>query len=281
MKPQTRFSVGLSATALWRFNGLKIVGRVFHAIETPTILNRSFFGHKLFLDVSRSNVQKLLYLEGSRFIRERYLIADLVRPGDTVVDVGANIGYYALMFSSLVGARGQVLCFEPEPNNLIELRRNVSSNKLANVKVIEAAVGEKNGRSQISCGLNGMVCEDGNGDLEVDLITLDSVINNRIDFLKIDVEGYEGQVLAGARRLIEGHRPAMFVEVHPALLTAQYTVSDILNFAAQFYSKVELYETEEFGWADKVASRYFVSPIIKSITGDVALRKDIFWMLCK
>jgi len=283
MKPSARFTIGRSLAALWRFNGLTVAHRVFRPVETSTILERRFFDHNLYLDVVRTDTHRLLYLEGARFIQERYLIADLVRPGDTAIDVGANIGYYTLMLSSLVGPTGQVLCFEPEPDNLSELRRNVHLNKLANVKVIEAAVGETNGQCHLTRGINGMVCENGNSDLEVKIVALDSVIDLRIDLLKIDVEGYEGHVLAGAERLIREHRPAMFVEVHPTLLTNRYTVSNILNFASQFYEKIELYDVEESGLIAKVASRYFGKPIIRSIkdTADALSRSGNFWMVCR
>jgi FkbM family methyltransferase len=282
LKTSARFTIGRLLVGLWRFNGLKVAKRIFGSVNTSTILSRPFFGYRLFIEVARTDTHQLLYLEGARFILERRIISELLRAGDIVADVGANIGYYALMFSRLIGQSGEVICFEPEPDNLRELYRNLQRNQLTNVKVTESAVGDRNGECTFACGINGTVRENGEGDIVVKMVRLDSVIRHKIDFLKIDVEGYEGHVLAGGERLIREHRPVMFVEVHPSLLTPQYSVSDILSFAERFYSNVEICEVEESGFRAKVSSRYLGRPIIRR-TNDttVALsRKNIFWMIC-
>jgi FkbM family methyltransferase len=78
----------------------------------------------------------LLYLKGERFLEERCLFRNLVEPGMTVVDVGANIGYYMILFRELVGERGKVVCFEPYRENLKEIRRNRDKNNFGNVSVL-------------------------------------------------------------------------------------------------------------------------------------------------
>ncbi len=282
LKTLSRFTIGRLLVGLWRFKGLKVAKTIFNSVKTSTILSRPFFGYRLFIEVARTDTHRLLYLEGARFILERRIISELVRAGDQVADVGANIGYYALMFSRLTGKSGEITCFEPEPDNLRELYRNVQRNHLKNVKVNESAVGDSTGECTFARGLNGTVCENGGGDIVVKMVRLDSVIKHKIDFLKVDVEGYEGHVLAGAERLIREHRPVMFVEVHPSMLTPQYSVSDIFSFARKFYSNVEICEVRESGVRAKILSRYLGRPIIQR-TNDpsVALsRKNIFWMIC-
>src|SRR5438874_1437824 len=91
------------AAVVYRFNGLRIAKRAFARVPEGTVLRRRFFRQNLYLDVSRTDTHRLLYLEGERFVTERALIAELLKPGDRVVDVGANIGYYAIMFAMCVG----------------------------------------------------------------------------------------------------------------------------------------------------------------------------------
>src|SRR5712691_9204706 len=82
--------------SLWRFRTLPYSQALFAEAPCPYVLERSLFGFRLLVDASRSSAQRLLYLEGERFLLERPLLASLARPGSRVVDVGANIGYYML-----------------------------------------------------------------------------------------------------------------------------------------------------------------------------------------
>src|SRR5215831_18680612 len=125
----------------WRFHTLPASARAFAGAARPLVLSRRLFGCELQVDVSRSNVQRLLYLEGERFIAERRLVRRLLAPGMRVADVGANIGYYLLLIESAVGPGGRVTCCEPDPDNLCELRRNVAANEFRNVEVVAAAAG--------------------------------------------------------------------------------------------------------------------------------------------
>ncbi|MGH7925238.1 MAG: FkbM family methyltransferase [Candidatus Binatus sp.] len=147
-----------------------------------------------------------------------------VRPGDNVAEVGANIGLYALAFAGRVGAAGHVVAFEPDPVNASALEANVSVNGWHDrITVIKAAVGHSSGQvsfaaargveSRIDTGHN---CGDA---ITVPMVTLDDALRGRrIDVIKIDVEGFEQQVIQGARRVLteEHRRPrAILVEVHP------------------------------------------------------------------
>src|SRR5262249_15982394 len=145
---------------------------------------------------------------------ERFLLRRLLRPGLKVVDVGANIGYYALLTARFIGPEGSISCFEPEPDNVGELERNVERNRLGNVRVLPIAAGEADGEVSLHPGINGKVAVDGSGSLTVPMRRLDSVLSGPVNLIKIDVEGYEGHVLAGAERLLAAHRPLLFVEVH-------------------------------------------------------------------
>jgi len=177
---------------LCRLRTLKFAEWVFRDVKVETFLERSYYGFKIQLDVSRSSTQRLLFLEGERFVGERRLIQELVgRDARCVVDVGANIGYYMLMFERFMDGRGRILCFEPEPSNVLELRRNVERNSVRNVEVFGCAVGSWCGRVGLARGINGRVDEGCGGEIDVELVTLDSVVEGEIDLIKIEVEGYE------------------------------------------------------------------------------------------
>lgn len=243
---------------LWRFHTLAYADRLFAGVPGPALLERPLFGHRLQVDVARANPQRLLYLEGERFVAERGLVRSLLRPGMRIADVGANIGYYLLLFANGVGPGGTIHCFEPEPDNLAELRRNVAANGLTNVQVHPVAVGSADGAVALRPGLNGAVAETGGpGTLEVPLRRLDSVLTGGVDLLKIDVEGYEGHVLAGARELLRSHRPALFVEVHPGFLAPPFTVDQVLGLMELPGRSLELYEIAlQRGLTGKLAARY-------------------------
>ncbi|HET9210250.1 MAG TPA: FkbM family methyltransferase [Thermoanaerobaculia bacterium] len=283
-----RLHLGRLRAFLWRFHTLPLADRLFAGLEAPCVLERSLFGLRLRVDVARSNPQRLLYLEGERFMPERMIVRRLLRPGMRAVDVGANIGYYLLLIESLVGPRGSVACFEPEPENLRELRRNVERNRLENVRVLPAAVGAGDGRISMRTGINAAVAGEGGGDFTVPLTSLDSALEGPVDFVKIDVEGYEGHVLAGARRLLREHRPLLFVEIHPGFLAPPSTVDGILATLREIHPRIELLEIAPQGsFGEKVKARYLGRPVRRipdpgRLLADcrTGRREEPFWAVC-
>ncbi len=246
---QLRYRAASIQMSLLPFCGRRVANRLFSDVANPLVLKRTFGGLWLYLDVSRSIYHQLLYLEGERLVHERHLLRRLVSPGMRVVDVGANIGYYTLMFHRLVGPSGEVICIEPSPENLEELRRNVDGNHLANARIISCAVGETPGRVGFKAGINGGVVRDGEGAYTADVQTLDSLVAERVDFVKIDVDGYEGHVLKGARELLARDRPILFLEFHPELVGRHGTSFDeVLELLSGVYSSIEFFETCRRGW---------------------------------
>jgi FkbM family methyltransferase len=153
----------------------------------------------------------------------------MLRPGMVVFDCGAHVGEYTLMFSRLVGPDGAVYAFEPDPRVFEMLEWNVRSNAMTNVTTAQAALSSASGRAEYAVHPDATCSSlaefgDARGDVEiVDVPTtsLDDYAHEqglvRVDALKIDVEGAEGAVLAGAAGLLADKRPALvFVECHSA-----------------------------------------------------------------
>ncbi len=249
---------GRLRAALWRFHTLALAHRIFDGLPVPTVLSRPFCGRRLWVDVARANPQRLLWLEGERFVAERRLLRRFLRTGWNVADVGANIGYCALLFAEAVGPAGRIACIEPEPDNLAELQRNVAENRLTQVDVFPVAAGAASGTVSLRTGLNGTVAADGCGEVRVPLRTLDELLAGRPpDFVKIDVEGYEGHVLDGATRILHEHRPTLFLEIHPGFLAPPHTVDGLLGRLEALYPHVELWEiAPQATLAQKIAARY-------------------------
>lgn len=157
------------------------------------------------------------------------LVERLVQPGQTAVDIGANIGYYTLLVAARVGPGGHVYAFEPETDNIALLQRNVARRRLDNVTVVPQAVSSASGplnlyRSTFHPGDHRTVDPgDGRPRVTISATSLDDYFAARpgpIHFIKVDVQGAEGMVLDGMRQLLDDlHRTGsltMMVEFWPA-----------------------------------------------------------------
>jgi FkbM family methyltransferase len=140
-----------------------------------------------------------------------------IRPGDTVFDVGAAHGYYTLLSAKLVGPAGRVVAFEPSPQNAAYLRAHVQRNRLSNVTIRPEAISDFVGELRFQIGMgSGTGRIDQHGSLTVPALTLDQAVAELgcvPQALKIDVEGAELTVLAGARTLLQSF-PTLFLSTH-------------------------------------------------------------------
>lgn len=134
-----------------------------------------------------------------------------LKVGDTVLDVGANIGYFTLLASLLVGPTGVVYAFEPDPENFQLLIKNISLNGFENVVAVNQAVGAKSGfvklfTDEANKG-DHRTFDSGEGrpSKQVAITALDDFFakrNKTVDFLKMDIQGFEYQALQGMKKLL-------------------------------------------------------------------------------
>lgn len=152
-------------------------------------------------------------------------LQQLLKPGMVFCDVGANLGVFTLFAARKVGAQGQVFSFEPVPSNFAVLQRNVELNQYTNVVCAPKAVTNRNGTARIYlsrfCGSHSLVTQPVEylGEfLDVETVRLDSVSGlNRIDVLKIDVEGGELEVMEG----LGVFKPQVILEYNSERLSRQ------------------------------------------------------------
>ncbi len=161
-------------------------------------------------------IQRQIY-QGTFEPHETVSVKRYLRPGMTFVDVGANVGYYTALAAGLVGGRGgRVVAFEPSPYAFARLKQLVESNRLDHVTAVNLGLSDTTGVTNIYLGIGSdnhsptMVAHEGADATEVKIGTLDAEAERldleRIDLIKIDVEGHEPKVLAGAQRLLRERR---------------------------------------------------------------------------
>jgi len=173
-----------------------------------------------------------LVARGTKAYEKKYVsvLRHLINEGDTVFDIGANIGFYTVLFSSWVGKKGRVLAYEPDQKNLYLLKRNLQLNSCKNAVIRELALGRNSGIALLSLDIateptghfgTGVLFGEtifGRGRtsfIKVDVRTLDDEAS-RWGFpqvIKLDVEGGEFDVLVGGLKLLEKHRPILISEL--------------------------------------------------------------------
>ncbi|HWJ72454.1 MAG TPA: FkbM family methyltransferase [Kaistia sp.] len=157
------------------------------------------------------------YAHGDMQSHEMRAVLDLVEPhGATVFECGGHHGRDCVVLAYMIGEQGRIVTFEPHPDNARIIERNVELNDLTNVTVVNAAVGSATGELHIRDRSNAKVSLSGGG-IRVPVETLDDWSSANLlypDFIKIDVEGYEFEVLRGAANIIRDRSPAVLVELH-------------------------------------------------------------------
>ncbi|MEX0598324.1 MAG: FkbM family methyltransferase, partial [Candidatus Paceibacterota bacterium] len=160
------------------------------------------------------------------------LVARALHKGMTCLDIGANIGYYVLLERKIIGEDGKIIAIEPSPVNFRYLTNNLKLGNAENIEAYNIAAGDKNGeinfliyeQASNSC----MVIPEGQESrwpgkiIKVPVRTMDSFLEdlgvNKLDFLRMDVEGYELQIFEGMKNTIKKFKPIIQIEVHKSIM---------------------------------------------------------------
>jgi FkbM family methyltransferase len=173
-------------------------------------------GFDIFLDPTDLGISPSIGVLGWYELKTTELFIKLVEGGSTVIDVGANVGFFTLLAAKLAGKEGVVLSFEPDPTSFALLSKSVQRNNFGNVRLFQKCISDVDGEQILYLsvthhkGMHSISRNMGGPRINVKSARLDTVVDSlnigEIDLLKIDVEEAEPEVLDGATRLLSEHR---------------------------------------------------------------------------
>jgi FkbM family methyltransferase len=194
---------------------LRVLLKVIPGFAVMPVMQGALRGHRW---IKGSGVNS--YWLGNYEKHEQNIFAKKVQPGDVVLDIGANVGFYSLIASKIVGDGGMVYAFEPSAINLSYLKRHFDLNACHNAIIVEGAVSNSNGLVYFSDGEDKATGSINRGDAGtlVPVFPLDELVGKHIikapTVMKIDVEGGEFDVLNGAMRILKDNHPTIFLSTH-------------------------------------------------------------------
>jgi len=205
----------LSGYGLPRFRVVRSVERLVRAALRTDVTN--VLGHRMRLD---TNDRAELSINGIYEPLTTELVRREIEAGNVVLDIGANVGYYTLIFAKCVGPHGHVVAFEPEPGNFALLQENVAANGYRNVALFRLAVSDRAGRARLyldagNAGDSRMYdSHDGRPSVDIETVRLDDHLDStlgRLDLIKMDIQGAEPAALHGMLGLLEKHQGVKLV----------------------------------------------------------------------
>jgi len=212
----------------WYIGRLRPIRRIFGYLCSsygPSVFPVKVLGNKMYFP--RDSAALALVMSTGLYEKPvKRVFKSLVRRGMTVVDAGAGFGYYTLLAARLVGKRGCVYAFEPEPSRYDFLLRNVQINAYTNVTAVNIAISDKRGRMSFfvrgeTSSLYGS--QDYKCEVTVDVASLDDYFGDgaKIDLIKMDIEGSEMHALLGMKKILKSNPNLRIItEFYPRALEA-------------------------------------------------------------
>ena len=238
-----------------KFYPVKLAYKFFTFFFNPISVN----GSKMYLDETDSLE---LLLNPNYEEMETELFKKEIKPGDVILDIGANSGYYTLIAAKMVGEKGKVFAFEPDPNNFSLLSKNVKINNYNNVIIVKEAVSDKNGQCRLylyeedvhnkindSSDKFSKRYDDENKRKFIEIKTnrLDDYFkgyDREINFIKMDIEGSEGLAIKGMTSLFKKNgTKKMIVEFYPHLIR-EYGLNPAESLDTLVKSGFKVYEVD-------------------------------------
>ena len=230
---------GALAGAVWNIAR----GNLHRRVLGRRFLEKRIHDYRLLLDLEDRGISRALLLFGTREVDHKIILERILRPGMTVFDIGANIGYYVLMELRLLQGRGGVIAVEPSPGNVCLLRRNLALNDYRDVPVVEAAISDSKGDRLFhlseQSNLNTFhAVGSGAKHLSGKTITVRTLTVPELaadhgapDLIRMDVEGHEVEVIDGMIEAIRNGRlaPAILFEPHLSRYSAEHDMAAALR----------------------------------------------------
>lgn len=213
---------------------------------------RDVQGSWMLLNLTDTGISRELSLYGVHEKNSTAHIKSIVKPGMKILECGANIGYYAMLQARLIGKTGHVYAIEPSPKNVAWMKRNIAINGYENIEVTPGAFGAEKGVApfyvDIRSNLSSFVKRDDLTEFEVvdvPMMTIDNFManGNDVDLIRMDVEGYETEILKGGEKTLQTSRAPkyFFIEVHCELLKKRGSGGfEIAKYLRQFGYEVDI-----------------------------------------
>lgn len=216
----------------------------------------------------------VIYCDESPDYHEMQFMRRYLRPGDTVLDVGANIGVYSLLAASLLGPAGRVLAFEPGPEAHRRLTENLQINQLDNVKVHACALGDRVGVVDFlsQCDTTNRIqtsVDAGKSVVSVPVARLDDMVEVDCTMGKMDIEGAEPIALRGAERLLkEANPPVWLLELNGSLHAFGFTESTFSDWLSLQGYDLGLYDADRHELSFTHPQPWQLSPNVFAVARD-------------
>lgn len=265
---------------LYRLVGLVIFSRFNLSYTITKLLRgsvvRNVNGFKMFLDLKNdAGISRDLFVYGKRehTSTDFLMSSGILVENSVALDIGANIGYYALIESSLVGKNGTVYAIEPVKKNYENLKRNISLNEIKNIETHNLAVGDKNGTTVINvgakCNWSSIIDDDKKGFISkenVEMVTVDSFLEKRKtpSLIRMDVEGYEYAIIEGMVGTLRNNDITLLIEIHPTILTKEQIERMFYLLKQSGYDKAVAIFDPSLRTLNKKGEARFLSKFIKS-----------------
>ena len=230
----------------------KLARSIYLRIRRGRVVKITFQGRRWWVPVQDKYFTPSLLLQGEYEPGETVLVQNTVRPGMVVLDIGAHVGYYTCLAAALTGPAGRVFAFEPMPFNRRLLQRNITGRGYSWATVVPMAVSDEPGSrdlhlNPINSGDNRLTpLEQPGRKVPIRTIRIDDWLppGLAVDFVKMDVQGWEWHALKGMQRLLEKNpRVILLVEVWPAgLESAGGNVEELVRLCGYYGLALHLFD---------------------------------------
>ena len=212
--------------ALGVFNRL-IPMHIMYGKPSYRTVSRNGISYKL--DLSSFNNWAIFWEIEVELVAKRKLFS-LIKEGNNFIDIGAHIGQITLEAARIVGKEGKVFSFEPHPNTFAQFQQNVALNNFSNITECNFGLGDEVGKFYVevidenNAGMN-RISKNNSSNIAVEVKTLDDYLLTTdiksLDFIKVDVEGFEYKALKGGEKTLLKWHPILFIELDDETLKAQ------------------------------------------------------------
>jgi len=232
--------------------------------KVVSLLNHSClytkYGIKMYLDRNDLAICKTLAKEYAWEESETNFLKKIIVPEMSIIDIGANIGYFTLLLAKWIGPKGKVYSFEPDPSNFKLLTKNLKANRINNVHCFQKAISNKNAKKSLFLSTYNMGDhrlidffafdgDDKRAKVEVESVRLDSILldSEKIDFIKMDIQGSEIPALLGMENTLKNNKKiSLLVEFWPfAIKKIGHSPKEFIEILEQFGFKIFSIENNE------------------------------------